>query len=123
MIKGDILLVDLVFEFKIWKRRLEHYVFVFQLLSERNEELRVLKERRELLPDQLDLLMAVRRKNELLLNRIKVQEQELRFYNKDFPITQSHQYYGEHLQLREQMRCLKREYEAMMAAVMDDLIF
>jgi hypothetical protein len=43
-----------------------------------------------------------------LSNRIKVQENELQFYNKDFPITIKHQYYKDHEELRAKMKDISK---------------
>jgi hypothetical protein len=54
-----------------------------------------------------------------LLNRIKVQEQELQFYNKDFPITRDHQYFLVHEVLRKKMESLSKIHLDRMADLVD----
>ena len=104
MKQGNFLLVDLEFEYKLWKKRLELFIRELRFFCDRNDELRLLNGRKELDAKKIDALMAHRKMLETLLNRIKVQEQELQYYNKDFPITEMHQYFVDHIELRDQMQ-------------------
>ena len=103
MKSGYINLVDLDFEYKIWKNRLELFRKEITIILERNEEVKD-EDTLDDLPGE-ELKKIEEHNNELtyLLNRIKVQEQELHFYNKDFPITPEHQFYAEHEQIKEKV--------------------
>lgn len=100
---GNINLVDLDFEYKMWKNRLALFVKEIDILKDRNEEVK-----NEPLIDELntvELMVLDEHIEQLqkLMNRIKAQEHELQFYNKDFPITTDHQYYKEHETMRDKM--------------------
>ncbi len=97
---GSIELVDLEFEYKLWKGRLNVYINELDLLLKRNSLLREQKQANMLNSVELTTLEEHREELGTLLNQIEVKEQELTFYNKDFPITKDHEYYKEHINLR-----------------------
>ncbi len=100
MKKGSIELVDLEFEYKLWKGRLNVYINELELLLKRNNLLR--EHKQENMLNSIELTTLEEHKNELqsLLKQIEIKEQELTFYNKDFPITKDHEYYKDHINLR-----------------------
>ncbi len=110
MIKGEILLVDLVFEYKIWKKRIDYFIREIQVFCERNDELITLRNSCDLDASMIDMIMKHRNELEAFHNNIKVKEQELQFYNKDFPITKQHQYYLDHIELRKQINELSNQH-------------
>lgn len=119
MKQGHIQLVDLEFEYKIWKKRLDLYLSELHAFALRKEEFALL--RRTLKPTvDCEIQCAEHRKNlEQLYNRIKVQEQELQFYNKDFPITDSHPYFMVHVDLREHMQRITPDHFQLADEVID----
>lgn len=121
MKQGNILLVDLEFEYKLWKKRLELFIRELRFFCDRNDELRLLNGRKELDAKKIDALMAHRKMLETLLNRIKVQEQELQYYNKDFPITEMHQYFVDHIELRDQMQRTINDHMQITEELLNDL--
>ena len=121
MKQGNILLVDLEFEYKLWKKRLELFIRELRFFCDRNDELRLLNGRKELDAMKIDALMAHRKMLETLLNRIKVQEQELQYYNKDFPITEMHQYFVDHIELRDQMQRTLNDHMQITEELLNDL--
>ncbi|TRX64263.1 hypothetical protein [Carboxylicivirga sp. M1479] len=100
---GKINMIDLDFEYKMWKNRLNLFIKEIEILKERNEEVKNEEFIAEL--NTVELMVLDEHIDQLTkhVNRIKVQENELQFYNKDFPITSNHQYYKEHTGLREKM--------------------
>ncbi len=100
---GHINLIDLDFEYKLWKNRLKLFINEIEILKERNEEVKDEKYITELNTVELMVLDEHSEQLKKLENRIKVQENELQFYNKDFPITEGHQYYKDHELLRTKM--------------------
>jgi len=100
---GTINMVDLDFEYKMWKNRLFLFVKEIDILKNRNEEVKAEQYIDELNTVELMVLDEHTEQLKKLSNRIKVQENELQFYNKDFPITTEHQYYKDHEILREKM--------------------
>jgi len=105
---GQINLVDLDFEYKMWKNRLTLFIKEINILKNRNEEVKCEPFIPEL--NEVELMVLDEHTAQLtkLDNRIKVQENELQFYNKDFPITTAHQYYKEHEVLREKMEDISK---------------
>lgn len=100
---GKINLIDLDFEYKMWKNRLSLFVKEIEILKNRNEEVKDEKYIAELNTVELMVLDEHSEQLQKLVNLIKVQENELQFYNKDFPITQEHQYFKEHEVLRKKV--------------------
>ena len=100
MKNGSIQLMDLEFEYKIWKKRLDLFLKEVDVLISRNLHLSPEWKHNSL--NSIELLALEEHKDNLnkLRNRIEVKEQELRYYNKDFPITEQHDYYLDHLDLR-----------------------
>lgn len=101
---GKINMVDLDFEYKMWKNRLTLFVTEIEVLKNRNEEVKTEVFIEEL--NEVELMVLDEHTDQLkkLSNRIKVQENELQFYNKDFPITKAHQYYKDHEILRDKVK-------------------
>ncbi len=102
MKNGNILLLDLEFEHKLWKRRLELFISEVDLFIRYNQLLP--KERGWKTLNSIQLLALEEHKENLnkLINTIETKEEELKFYNKDFPITEDHEYFQEHIELRQE---------------------
>ncbi|TAJ06881.1 hypothetical protein DMA11_22235 [Marinilabiliaceae bacterium JC017] len=115
---GDINLVDLDFEYKLWKKRLEQFQKEVKILKYRNEEVKHEVKFTELNTVELMVLDQHNDELEKVISRIKTQERELQYYNKDFPITKSHQYFKEHEELRKKMTGISTKHLAWV----DDLI-
>ncbi|MGQ1787572.1 MULTISPECIES: hypothetical protein [unclassified Saccharicrinis] len=100
MKNGSIQLMDLEFEYKLWKKRLDLFISEVQLTIDRNIHLP--SDRQDQALNSVELLALEEHMDILskLKSRIKVKEQELKFYNKDFPITEEHDFFVEHLELR-----------------------
>jgi hypothetical protein len=105
---GIINMVDLDFEYKLWKNRLAFFLKEIEILRHRNETVRSEPAIDALNPVELMVLDDHEDQLTKLFNRIKVQEQEMQFYNKDFPITSQHQYYLEHVTLRKKMESISK---------------
>lgn len=115
MKNGNINLVDLDFEYKMWKHRLTLFVQEIDILKNRNEEVKAEKYFEEL--NTVELMVLDEHVDQLnkLLNRIKVQENEMQYYNKDFPITVEHKYFKEHEKLRAHMVNISKVHLARVA--------
>ncbi len=100
MKKGDVNLMDLDYEYKLWKNRLDCYIREIRLIKDRNRDVAASKPGKEL--NSVEMMVLEEHESQLnqLINRIKVQEQEMQFYNKDFPITHVHEYVAEHQKIR-----------------------
>ncbi len=101
MKNGSIQLMDLELEHILWKKRLELFINEVDLMVSQNNKLPVERKKDSLNP--IELLALEEHKDNLikLKSRIDIKEQELKFYNKDFPITFDHEYYKDHLELRQ----------------------
>jgi hypothetical protein len=118
---GHITLLDLDFEYKFWKNRLTLYIKEVEILRTRNEELISGKTGNELNDVELMVLDEHQEQLTKVLNRIKRQEEEIQFYNKDFPITQDHQCFNEHVALRKKMEFNSKVHFEKMADLLTEL--
>ncbi len=105
---GSINMVDLDFEYKIWKNRLVLFENEIEILKNRNDEIKTLPGFAPL--NSVELMVLDEHLDQLqnLLNLINGQENEFKFYNKDFPITREHQYFTEHEKLRKKMESISK---------------
>ncbi len=101
MKNGSIQLMDLELEHILWKKRLELFINEVDLMVSQNNKLPIERKKDSLNP--IELLALEEHKDNLvkLKSRIDIKEQELKFYNKDFPITFDHEYFKDHLELRQ----------------------
>jgi len=106
MKKGDVGLKDLDYEYKLWKNRLDGYIREVEIIKDRNKEVADTKPGKEL--NSVEMMVLEEHESQLsqLLNRIKVQDQEMQFYNKDFPVTHAHEFIIEHQKIRGKMERL-----------------
>lgn len=108
MKEGVINLLDLDFEYKLWKNRLSIFTKEMDILRTRNNELEISSPADQL--NTVELMVLEEHQGQLtkLLNRIKTQEQEIQYYNKDFPITKDHGYFKDHIELRDKMSIITK---------------
>lgn len=121
MKSGYINLVDLDFEYKIWKLRLEYFLSEISILKDRNEEVKGESNINELPTEELKKIENHFDSLKQLFSRIKVQEQELHFYNKDFPITAKHQFYTDHKLIGERVEDVSKRHSDFFTQLMRDL--
>jgi hypothetical protein len=121
MKEGVIHLVDLDFEYKIWKNRLEGFLKDLKIIRKRNQSIESGQGAPELNAVELMILDEHEAQLQKMMGRLVVQEQELQFYNKDFPITPLHQYITEHMELRDRMERLTQSFQAKMTDLVEAL--
>jgi hypothetical protein len=121
MKNGNINLMDLDFEYKLWKERLALFIREVETLRQRNVELRDEPNHDMLNSVELMVLDDHQDLMEKLLKRIITQEQELQFYNKDFPITSDHQYFKEHVSLQRRVCEMTQTHLDKVADVVKEL--
>ena len=121
MREGNINLLDLDFEYKLWKNRLALFVKEIEILRTRNKEMENCCKDDQL--NTVELMVLDEHQDQLtkLLNLIKTQEQEIQYYNKDFPITKSHDYYKEHVNLRKKMDSISKIHFDKIADLVNEL--
>ncbi len=100
MKKGEVKLIDLSFEFKLWKNRLKSYIKDTEIIKTRNQELT--KSNKDKALNAVEVMVLEDHKSQLtdLLKLITIQEQEIQYYNKDFPLAASHEYITTHNKMR-----------------------
>lgn len=100
---GKINLVDLDFEYKCWKTRLELFIKEVDILFNRNEEVKSEPDLTEL--NEIELIVLEQHRDDLdkFHRRLVLQEEQLEFYSADFPIIRTHSLYDEHITLRRKM--------------------
>lgn len=118
---GKIHLVDVDFEYKIWKNHIEWFLRGFKIIRERNKELDQEEGQRALNTVEEMIIEEYEQQLKKMLGRIKTQEQELQYYNKDFPVTPEHQYIKEHLDLRLHMEKISHEVIAKISDLSKEL--
>jgi hypothetical protein len=121
MKRGYINLVDLDFEYKIWKNRLELFRKEVKIILERNEEVKDEESIDDLPVSDLERIEEHEKELTHLFNRIKVQEQELHYYNKDFPITPEHQFHKDQEKIRTEVEALSKKHLEYITYLMNRL--
>jgi hypothetical protein len=121
MKEGTINLLDLDFEYKFWKNRLTLYIKEIEILRARNEELLSGHTGDEL--NDVELMVLDEHQDQLtkILKRIITQEEQMQFYNKDFPITRNHEYFTEHLTLRKKMESISKVHFEKIADLLKEM--
>lgn len=95
-------LVDLDFEYKIWKNTLSHFLNEHEIIEGRLRELAdghviISKEQQKKYTDQIHVC----------LKRIVLQEEQMAAYSRDFPISKKHEIFEFHLVIKKQIRKIK----------------
>jgi hypothetical protein len=121
MKEGKIHLIDLDFEYKMWKNHIDWFLRDFKIIRERNQEIAGGKGKKELNAVEEMILDEWEDQLRKMMGRIKTQEQELQYYNKDFPITPDHQYFQEHFDLRQRMEQLSNSVIAKISDLIKEL--
>ncbi|MFC2103958.1 hypothetical protein ACFLS4_01235 [Bacteroidota bacterium] len=100
MKEGNIEILDLDFEYKLWKNKLEFNRKEIKLMKRRVEVLEKEhsgfsfdKKNNEILENQLNEI-------ELAKNKINTMEYEMGYYAVDYPISSKHSHYIEHEKIR-----------------------
>lgn len=118
MKEGEIFLMDLDFEYKMWKNHIDWFLRDLTIIRNRNEEIANGRGQKELNAVEEMVIDDYEDQLKRMLKRIKTQEQEMQYYNKDFPVTTDHQYVIEHLELR----CRMEQVSNNVIAKISDLI-
>ncbi|SFE07659.1 hypothetical protein [Thermophagus xiamenensis] len=123
MKEGEITLMDLEFEYKMWKNHIDWFLQDLKIVRERNDELKRGLSREGLNEVEEMILEEYESQLERMQKRIQTQEREMQYYNKDFPVTPNHQYVVEHLDLRRQMEKLSGEVIDKISDLIKELSF
>jgi hypothetical protein len=121
MKEGTIYLVDLDFEYKMWKNHLEWFLRDLKIVKDRNEEIVRMHGPHELNSVEKLVLDEYEQRLNKMLGRIKNREQEMQYYNKDFPVTLNHPYAKEHFELRQKMKQITAEVIGKISDLIEEL--
>ena len=97
---GNIEILDLDFEYKLWKNKLQFYHKEIDLMKRRVEVLEKEQAGFSLNNKNHELLESQLNKIELAKNKIKTMEYEMGYYAVDYPISSKHSHYIEHEKIR-----------------------
>ena len=104
MKEENIYLIDLDFEYKIWKNHIEWFLRNLKIIRDRNSEVNG-EIRKEGYLNSVEEMILDEWEDHLkkMLGRIKTREEELQYYHKDFPVAPGHKYIEDHFDLRNKM--------------------
>ena len=108
MKKDLISIPDLDFEYKLWKNRIAFYAEEIKLFKARLSSLKI--EYNQEVEAELELLILLKKKVDLVLSEIKIQEEEISYYSDDYPINKSHSHYLNHKALQKKKNNLSMEF-------------
>jgi len=97
---GNIEILDLDFEYKLWKNKLQFYSKELKLMNQRVEVLK--KEHLGFLFNETNRITFEKQQEalETVKNKIKTMEFEMGYYAVDYPISSRHSHYIEHEKIR-----------------------
>ncbi|MFC2151101.1 hypothetical protein ACFLSE_01125 [Bacteroidota bacterium] len=100
MKEGNIEILDLDFEYKLWKNKLEFYRKEIKLMKRRVEVLEKEHSGFTFNKKNIEILETQLNEIELAKNKIKTMEYEMGYYAVDYPISSKHLHYIEHEKIR-----------------------
>lgn len=103
MKEGKIEILDLDFEYKLWKNKLCCYNKEIELMKHRIESLKQEHPGFNINKKNITILETQLKAVEQVKNRIKTMEQEMAYYAVDYPILTRHSHYVEHEKIRLEM--------------------
>ena len=111
---SEITLLDLDYEYKLWKNRLQYIHQDMVVLKERILELHSADDKVRkpgvVIETRVESLLN---KSDVCLRSIKVHEEEASYYAREYPIDQQHQHYQDHEKVRAEVKLLWEEYIAV----------
>ncbi len=123
MKSGIIQILDIDFEYKLWKNKLVYYKLEIELLIDRSRvltkecnERKLSRQDAMLLSLQLDIVKS-------LLNKIRSQELEMALYAEDYPITRKHTHFYVHEKIREEIEKTDIRHQEIMDTIYKKLCF
>lgn len=96
-------ILDLDFEYKLWKNKLQFYQKEIVLIKHRIESLKKEHPNFTLKTIYGKTLIEQRKNIELVKTKIRTMEQEMGYYAVDYPILKRHTHYIEHEKIRLEM--------------------
>lgn len=123
MKSGNILILDLDFEYKLWKNKLLFYSREIELLLDRLEVLKREKPSFYLEDEKSETILSQQKAIQGLKNQIKTMEQEMAFYAEDYPINKSHSHYLIHETIRNEMEKLIFRQDEIISSIYPELCY
>lgn len=100
---GNIQILDLDFEYKLWKNKLLFFSNEIELLLDRLEVLKREKPSFYINDSEHEIVLSQQDVVQNLKNKIKTMEQEMAFYAEDYPVNQRHSHYLMHESIRNEI--------------------
>lgn len=120
---GNIQILDIDFEYKLWKNRLAYYadeIMLFQdranVVAREHPEWQWDEKHNQLLKVQMERIINIQ-------NKIRTQEQEMAFYAEDYPVTSDHSHYRLHDNLRNEMEKINLRQSEIIDSVFSQLCY
>lgn len=121
MKSGYIQILDLDFEYKLWKNRLHFYFSEIEIIEGRIHVLSKEIKGFSLKSDKTELLSFQKQAVKSLLNQIEILEQEMALYAEDYPIDEKHVHSITHNKLKTEMNALTVSQNALMCSIFPEL--
>ncbi|MBN1116006.1 MAG: hypothetical protein JXA77_02290 [Bacteroidales bacterium] len=118
---GYIQILDLDFEYKLWKNRLYFYRSEVEILEGRIHVLSKEISGYEPNTEHIKLMKNQHEKALQLLNNIETLEQEMALYAKDYPIDEKHVHFLAHLKVRNEMEKITERQDFILCNVFPEL--
>jgi hypothetical protein len=120
---GNIEILDLDFEYKLWKNKLQFYQTELELMISRVEVLK--KEQIGFIFEikHFKTIINQKEKIELIRNKIITMEFEMAHYAVDYPISSRHSHYAEHEKIRLEIEKINSVQQNILKEIYPKLCF
>ena len=123
MKEGNIQLLDLDFEYKIWKNKLQYFRAEIKILEDRVYVLSrefpgfdISKDNKDIITNQQEFIQRV-------LNKIKTREQEMAHFAEDYPICEDHSHFKLHEKVREEIEIIRNLQQELINGIYTPLCY
>jgi len=107
----NIEILDLDFEYKLWKNKLHFFKEELDLLRNRFEIIKVETPEFILSEHKVEFMEKQLKEVDRLFNKIKTMEREIAYYAVDYPIDDNHSHYAEHENIRDEMNVINLDQQ------------
>jgi len=120
---GNIEILDLDFEYKLWKNKLQFYQKELKLMTRRVEILEKEHSGFSFNSSNQETLNNQHEEIELAKNKIKTMEFEMGYYAVDYPISNKHSHYTEHEKIRLEIFKINNQQQKILKDIYPLLCF
>lgn len=117
MKRGNIQILDLDFEYKLWKNKLIFFSREIELMLDRIEVIKREKPSFYIEENQNETIINQQKAIQGIKNQIKTMEHEMAFYAEDYPINRNHSHYMMHENIRKEIDKLILRQEEIYSSV------